>query len=334
MILKSYIIEKNISMLDNYYAVLFYGENIGLKDDFKGFIKNFNKDYEKISIHSNDIIKNPNLLDEQISNTSLFSSKKIILINDCSEKIKNKIFEIIKDEKKDVKIFLFSENLDKKSSLRSYFEKEKNLAVVPCYQDNDKTLSIYLRDKLKDYQGLNQELINVIVKNSGSDRNAISHEIEKIKGLFLNKKIEPEKVYKLMNNAINLDFVNLRDCSLEANKAGLNKNLGNISLQNEKVYFYIGILTNRIHKLMELKRSIDEKKDVDIAIDNIRPRIFWKDKPIIKKQLRLWNIKKLEQAMKIVLETEVVIKTKINSLSNILIKKLLIELCNLAETNA
>ena len=50
MILKSYIIEKNISMLDNYYAVLFYGENIGLKDDFKGFIKNFNKDYEKISI--------------------------------------------------------------------------------------------------------------------------------------------------------------------------------------------------------------------------------------------------------------------------------------------
>jgi DNA polymerase-3 subunit delta len=137
-----------------------------------------------------------------------------------------------------------------------------------------------------------------------------------------------------MNNAINLDFVNLRDCSLEANKAGLNKNLGNISLQNEKVYFYIGILTNRIHKLMELKRSIDEKKDVDIAIDNIRPRIFWKDKPIIKKQLRLWNIKKLEQAMKIVLETEVVIKTKFNSLSNILIKKLLIELCNLAETNA
>ena len=64
-------------MLDNYYAVLFYGENIGLKDDFKGFIKNFNKDYEKISIHSNDIIKNPNLLDEQISNTSLFSSKKL-----------------------------------------------------------------------------------------------------------------------------------------------------------------------------------------------------------------------------------------------------------------
>ena len=38
--------------------------------------------------------------------------------------------------------------------------------------------------------------------------------------------------------------------------------------------------------------------------------------------------------MKIVLETEVVIKTKFNSLSNILIKKLLIELCNLAETNA
>ena len=35
MILKSYIIEKNLSPLDKIYASLFYGENIGLKDEIK-----------------------------------------------------------------------------------------------------------------------------------------------------------------------------------------------------------------------------------------------------------------------------------------------------------
>ena len=51
MIFKSFLVEKNISLLDSCYAVLFYGENIGLKDDLKNFIKNYNKDCEQISFH-------------------------------------------------------------------------------------------------------------------------------------------------------------------------------------------------------------------------------------------------------------------------------------------
>ena len=43
MIFKSFIIEKNISLLDNFNLFLFYGENIGLKDDLKMIIKNFLK---------------------------------------------------------------------------------------------------------------------------------------------------------------------------------------------------------------------------------------------------------------------------------------------------
>jgi len=254
MIFKSFVVEKNISLLDSCYAVLFYGENIGLKDDFKNFIKNYNKDCEQISFHQNDIIKNPNLLSEQVLNTSLFSKKKIIILNDYSEKLKKNIIEITQILKKDIKIFIFSENLDKKSITRSHFENQKNLGVVPCYQDNEKTLSIYLRNKLKDYQGLSQELINTLIQNSGSDRKVLSQEIEKIKGLFLTKKIEQEKVIELINNVYNADFDNLRDSCLEANKKGLNKNLGNISIQSEKAYFYLNNISSRIQKLLDLNK--------------------------------------------------------------------------------
>ena len=333
MILKSFIVEKNIATLNDYYAILFYGENIGLKDDFKNFIKNHNKDYEQISFYQNEIIKNLNLLDEQISNTSLFSKKKIIIINDFSEKLKNNIIEITKESKEDVRIFLFAENLDKRSVVRSHFENEKNLAVVPCYQDNEKTLSIYLKNKLKDYQGLSQELVNMLIKNSGADRKILSQEIEKIKGLFLTKKIEQEKVIKLINNAYNVDFDSLRDSCLEANKKGLNKNLGNISLQGEKAYFYLSNLSNRIQKLLDLNKLLTKNNSIDLAMDSMKPKIFWKDKPTFKKQLEIWNIKKLEKAKKIIYQTEIIVKTKLSSISEILIKKLLIELCSLADAN-
>jgi len=334
MILKSFIVEKNIVALDGYYAILFYGENIGLKDDFKNFIKNHNKDYEQISFHQNEIIKNPNLLDEQISNTSLFSKKKIIIINDFSEKLKNNIIEATKESKEDVKILLFAENLDKRSVIRSHFENEKNLAIIPCYQDNEKTLSIYLRNKLKDYQGLSQELVNMLIKNSGADRKMLSQEIEKIKGLFLTKKIDQEKVTRLINNAYNIDFDQLRDSCLEANKKDLNKNLGNVSLQSEKAYFYLFNLSSRVQKLLDLNKLLIKNNNVDLAMDAMKPKIFWKDKPIFKKQLKIWNLEKLEKAKKIIFQTEIIIKTKLSSLSDVLIKKLLIELCSLADTSA
>ena len=163
--------------------------------------------------------------------------------------------EKISLNKKDVKIFLFSENLDKRSLTRSHFEKGKSLAIVPCYQDNEKTLSVYLRNQLKDYQGLNQDLINMLIKNSGEDRKVLSQEVEKIKGLFLTKKIEEEKLTKLINNTYNIDFDHLRDSCLEADKKGLNKNLGSVSLQGEKAYFYIGNLSGRIQKLLDLMRD-------------------------------------------------------------------------------
>ena len=333
MIFKSFIVEKNISLLDSCYAVLFYGENIGLKDDLKNFIKNHNKDCEQISFHQNDIIKNPNLVNEQILNTSLFSKKKIIIINDFSEKLKNNIIEITQDLKKDIKIFIFAENLDRKSATRSHFENEKNLGVVPCYQDNEKALSIYLRNKLKDYQGLSQELINTLIQNSGADRKVLSQEIEKIKGLFLTKKIEQEKVIKLINNAYNVDFDSLRDSCLEANKKGLNKNLGNISLQSEKSYFYLNSISNRIQKLLDLNKLLIENNNIDSAMDAMKPKIFWKDKPIFKKQLKIWNIEKLKKAEKTIFQTEIIIKTKLSSLGDLLVKKLLIELCSLADAS-
>ena len=39
MILKSFLLEKNLSLIDNYNLILFYGENIGLKDEFKIALK-------------------------------------------------------------------------------------------------------------------------------------------------------------------------------------------------------------------------------------------------------------------------------------------------------
>ena len=154
-------------------------------------------------------------------------------------------------------------------------------------------MSIYIRNKLKDYQGLTQELINVLIKNSVTDRKVLSQEIDKMKGLFVNKKIQNEKLMKLINNAYNIDFDNLRDSCLGADKKNLNRNLGNISLQNEKAYFYLSNLSIRIEKLLDLNKLLNEKNSFDNAINSIKPKIFWKDKTTFEQQFKIWDQEKL-----------------------------------------
>ncbi len=334
MILKNFLVEKNISIIDEYSVVLFYGENIGFKDEVKEKIKEKYKNYEQINFNQDEIIKNEELLEEQICNVSLFNKNKAIFINEISDKIKKKIIQIIEKPQDNIKIFLFSQNLEKKSTLRSHFEKNKNMAIIPCYQDNHRTLSEYFRIRLNGYGGINQEIINLLIENSGFDRKVLSNEIEKIKALFLDKKIKVEKLDNLINNTYNLDFDELRDSCLEGNKEKLNRNLGNIVLQNEDAYFYLNNLNLRIEKLSKLQKQFKIDKNMDVAIENMKPKIFWKDKPIFLRQIGKWNLEKLEKAKKNLIDTEIKMKTRLNNYNNTLIKNLLVNLYRIANSTS
>ena len=186
MIFKSYVLEQNLKSIDDCKIILFYGENQGLKEEFKKNIKEANKNNEKLNLLQDEIIKNENLLINEISNKSLFNNKKIIFIDQVNEKILNIIEEMAEDVS-DEKIVIFAGNLDKKSKLRGYFEKSKLCGIVACYQDNEITIKKIITNKLSDYQGLSTQVINFIIQNTGLDRSKVNNEIEKIKSCFLGK---------------------------------------------------------------------------------------------------------------------------------------------------
>ena len=71
MIYKSYLIEKNISAI-NENLVLIYGENVGIQDEIKKEIKKTFKESEILLFNQDEILKNPNLIFTEITNISLF----------------------------------------------------------------------------------------------------------------------------------------------------------------------------------------------------------------------------------------------------------------------
>ena len=120
---KSYLVEENIKSLKN-KIFLFYGENEGLKKDFKTKIKSVNQKAIINNLTQDEILKNEHKLFEKVFNASLFGEEEIFFI----EQVNDKILELIKELEikiQNQKIYFFAQILDKKSKLRSHFEKSK-----------------------------------------------------------------------------------------------------------------------------------------------------------------------------------------------------------------
>ena len=152
MIIKSYEINK---YLNKNKIFLFYGENAGLKEEIimNFFIKNHTNCTFKYS--EKEILNNLENFYNQINSKSFFDNKKLIIINDASDKFKNEIQDLIEKKLDDITIILISSLLEKKSKLRALFEKNKNLIVVPFYKDNHKSLGDIARLFFKEKKSFN-----------------------------------------------------------------------------------------------------------------------------------------------------------------------------------
>lgn len=324
---KSYLLEENFDIQKN-NLVLFYGENLGLKNDFKEKIKK--KSETVLKFTQDQILKNENTILNEIKNDSLFETKKIFFIDDVNDKILS-IIEEIQPQINENQVYLFGDILDKKSKLRSYFETGKNCDIVACYKDNEVSIKKLILKHLKEFSGVTPQVLNILVENSNLDRVKLNNELIKIKTYFIDKKIKIEHLDQLLNLRTDDDFNMVKDNALKGNNLATNKLLSSTTLENEKSTLYLNILNQRLNKLKDVTVLASNKNLVD-AVNSIKPPIFWKDKPIFLEQAKLWNNKKVKHALNKSYEIELKIKSETNINKNTLIKKLLLDICMIANS--
>ena len=327
MIYKSYLIEQNINLIDK-NLFLFYGENLGLQQDLKKKIRNNNKDKLLLNFSQEDILKNEDQFFNEVINISLFEDKKVYFINQANDKIL-KIIEDIENKISEQSIFLFSDILDKRSKLRNYFEKSKNAGIVPCYADNQISIKKIVMDELKGFKGLSPENINMIIENCNLDRIKLNNELSKIITYFDNKNLETEKLIALLNIDINDDFNLLKDEALNGNKLRTNKLIGVSVLEEQKNFYYINLINQRLHKLAEII-VLARNNNLEMALDKIKPPIFWKEKANFLYQAKKWDLIKIKKILNKSYDLEIKVKSDPMIKKNILIKKLIVDICEVA----
>ena len=325
MILKSFE-EKKINLI-NQKIHLLYGENQGQINDFlkNVFKKNF-KD-EIFTYDEVEVIKNENLVYEKLQTKSFFDEKKLIIINRSTDKIKNLIEDIILKNFEDVNIVLISNILEKKSKLRSLFEKNKELVCIPFYKDTEQTLINLVTDFCKDKKiNISRHNINLIIKRSMNDRQSLKNELQKIETFFINKKqITEDDILKITNLAENYSISELIDNCLVKNKKKIIEILNENNFSIDECIQIVRIFLIKAKKLLSLSIAAREFKSIDKAISSHKPPIFWKDKDMVKNQLRFWTEKKIKDLIVRICELELLIKKNSMNSINILLNFILQE---------
>tara|TARA_B100000780_G_C21096415_1_gene442217 strand:- start:285 stop:1280 length:996 start_codon:yes stop_codon:yes gene_type:complete len=325
MIVKSFELSK-INLQENQFFLL-YGTNEGHKKEV--IDERFKKFYtDNVYIYDeSEILKDENIFFTSILSKSFFENKKLIIISRVTDKINNLVDEILEKKIDDLVLVLNAGVLEKKSKIRSLFEKNKKTICVPFYEDNNQTLSEIVNKffRLSEIK-LSQELINMIVQRSRGDRQNLNNELEKIRNFLKNrKKISSDDLLKLTNLAENYSVSELVDNCLAKNKRRTINIINENNYSVEDCILIIRTFLLKSKRLLKLINEMEKNKSIDNTISSFRPPIFWKDKEIIKQQIKSWSYNNIENLLYKINQTELLIKknsaNSINILANFIIEQ-------------
>ena len=336
MIIKEFQLSEAIRKNSLPQFLLFYGPNEGLiRYDILKIAEAFKqkKEADEITINGKVIDEDHNIIDEEIRSFSFFNEKKIIHLENIKDK-HLQFFENTDFKSNEVLVIIKSENLNKNSKIRSFFEKHKKYAAIPCYEDDVRsTMNLVSQFQLDNKIKFDIDINNYLIQNLSSDRLISKNELEKILLVISHQKdkqIKLEDIQAVLNDSSSNSLNIINEHVMYGKINQVSKNLYRIFDEGTNAVAIIRSLLNylvRIHKTqIELKKT----GNFDEAIKQLRPPIFWKDKDNFRNHCSKWPTKDILLHIERLLEAEYRCKTQ-SSLNNEICEKYILSVAKKGE---
>lgn len=310
MIIKNYNLKNSL----NYSYYLLYGSNFGqIEETINDIIKpNLSKNI--FYYDEDEIILNIDEFKEGILNKSFFDNDKLIIINLASDRILKIIEDLIKRKTSGTTIIIKSNVLEKKSKLRIFFEKNKETICVPFFDDNYQSLlSITQKFFSKNNIKTSVQIMNYIIEKSNNNRLKLNNELNKILNFYKKKShISFNDIVKLVNSNQRFDISDFIDQLLLKNEKKVIKILNDNIFSLEDVILIVRSLLYKLKRLKKIQTRLKIEKNQELVISSFKPAIFWKDKDVIKQQLKVFTLDEIKKFIKNTCNIELNIKQNSN----------------------
>ena len=99
------------------------------------------------------------------------------------------------------------------------------------------------------------------------------------------------------------------------NKIKVSKILNENNFVNDDCILILRTLLNRSKRLLKLKNIQKEKDNIDEVISCYKPSIFWKEKDLVKQQIKNWSEKEIKEKIYQISNLEILTKKNTSSIN-------------------
>ena len=151
--------------------------------------------------------------------------------------------------------------------------------------------------------------MNILAERAKGDRINLKNELQKIISFsFSRKTININEILKLSNLSENYEISELVDSCLSKNQKKITKILNENNFGQEDCILILRTFLSKLKRLSKLYLDPDIKINIEKTLSSYKPPIFWKDKEIIKQQIKLLNFEKIKDLLQKTSEIELIIK--------------------------
>lgn len=274
---------------------LVYGPDTGLvRETAQKLIRHYSGDDPQsvslVTLEANEIDADPSLLAVEAKTVSLFGGRRIIRVRGAGKGLVMTLTEL-RDDPAGAIIILEAGNLPPRDALRALVEAAKLGRALPCYADNDETLTALIRETFTE-AGIrtDPDVVATLRDNLGNDREVTRRELEKLT-LYAAETgtLTREDVLLLSADNAALAIDTVLDATgtghAERLETALNRALG-AAVAPQRL---LALAMIHFTTLRRWRADVDSGKSPRDALASARPRPHFSRTSVLEQQVRLWS---------------------------------------------
>lgn len=297
-------------------AALIYGPDAGLVRERAQRIKSrvlaeSGDPFAFVELTEDVLIADPARLADEILAIGLLSSKRLVMIRDAGDKLASLIESVSPSLHEGVFLMVTADELSARSGLRGWFESYPQAASIACYRDEARDIQAIVNQSFSSSTlTAGRDVIEYLCAQLGNDREVTRSELEKIiiyAGEEKTLTLEDAQALVDYNRDTQLD--DIVNAAADKNIQTLDKMLAVHSREGMPPVAYLRALQHYFNRLYYVKSRALAGYDIEATVQNLKPKVFFKQAPLMIRHARNWDLPKIVRALKLLVAAELAGKT-------------------------
>lgn len=288
------------------WGVLIYGPDEGqtreyARDIAKAVVNDPNDPFACVELTEEALKAEPTRLHDELFAMSMMGGERLVRLSTESDAVGKLVAGVYEaNTRPEAYLIVTAGELTPRSALRALFEGHGKLAALPCYKDEGYQIDALIAQTLRTHNiRADREVTQYLAANLGADRRVTLGELEKI-ALYCGEggQLSLEEAVDLVGNSAELTLDDLCSALADGNIRGVERILQKLLRENTQPIQIIRALQRYFLRLQLAGSMVQQQRmTVDQAIQQLKPKVFFKQVPVMRRQLELWKLPALQRVL-------------------------------------